>query len=184
MRHHQLQTLTETHGLWTNLLQNLHDSEIWIWLNGQQPRSHTMTMGDIHPPDRPIAIAPAPVRSTSESENTSNKADSMPYTCQTCTRRKVKCDKLTPICSTCSKAKLECTYQAPPPRKRKRKLSGDINERLAYYERILQQHGLLTESPSDNSPVIAEKSKPVQQSAQDQEPKRVGRLLSGHGTTR
>lgn len=143
-----------------------------------------MTMGDTPPPERPIAIAPAPVRSTSEGQTTSNKADSMSYTCQTCTRRKVKCDKLSPVCSTCSKAKLECTYQAPPPRKRKRKLSGDINERLAYYERILQQHGLLTESPSDNTSVTAENTKSVQQSAQDQEPKRVGRLLSGHGTTR
>ncbi|KAK3316892.1 putative C6 transcription factor [Apodospora peruviana] len=43
----------------------------------------------------------------------------MPYTCQTCTRRKVKCDKLTPTCSSCRRGKLECFYQAPRPRKRK-----------------------------------------------------------------
>lgn len=114
----------------------------------------------------------------------SSKPEPMPYTCQTCTRRKVKCDKLTPICSTCSKAKLDCTYQAPPPRKRKRKLSGDINERLAYYERLLHQHGLLAESPNNGTAIEAETAKPAPQSTQDSEPKRVGRLLSGDGTTR
>ncbi|KAM0718561.1 hypothetical protein Q7P37_005631 [Cladosporium fusiforme] len=72
---------------------------------------------------------------------------------------------------------------APPPRKRKRKLSGDINERLAYYERILHQHGLLADSP-DGTPVEAEKAKSASQVVQDREPKRVGRLLSGDGTTR
>ncbi|KAL1863573.1 hypothetical protein Plec18167_000667 [Paecilomyces lecythidis] len=67
----------------------------------------------------------------------------MPYTCQTCARRKVKCDKLAPTCSSCSKSKLECFYQEPAPQRRKRRLSEDAMERLARYERILRHHGLL-----------------------------------------
>lgn len=78
------------------------------------------------------------------------------YSCQTCARRKVKCDKIKPICSSCRSRELQCLYQAPPPRRRKRQLSsGDVDEKLARYERILLEHGLLPQgaetSPSPNS---------------------------------
>lgn len=109
----------------------------------------------------------------------------MPYACQTCTRRKVKCDKLSPTCTTCHKSKLECAYQAPPPRKRKRKMSGDLSQRLAYYERILQQHGLLTEGSESSAPTeISPPAPPPQSSNPWNEPDRNGKLLSGQGTTR
>lgn len=78
------------------------------------------------------------------------------YSCQTCAKRKVKCDKTKPTCSSCRSRELQCLYQAPPPRRRKRQLSsGDVDEKLARYERILSEHGLLPqgaqESPSPNS---------------------------------
>lgn len=66
------------------------------------------------------------------------------YSCQTCARRKVKCDKIEPSCSNCSSRGLQCLYQAPPPRRRKRQLSSDdVDEKLARYERILLENGLL-----------------------------------------
>ncbi|KAK0702333.1 fungal-specific transcription factor domain-containing protein [Lasiosphaeris hirsuta] len=101
-----------------------------------------MASSDVSNPERsrPIAIAPAP----SPTHLAAALNQPMPYTCQTCAKRKVKCDKAAPTCSTCRKAKLDCLYQAPAPRLRKRKLSNDsLVERLARYERILHQHGLL-----------------------------------------
>ncbi|KAH8892886.1 mitogen-activated protein kinase [Thozetella sp. PMI_491] len=111
----------------------------------------------------------------------------MPYTCQTCTRRKVKCDKAAPVCSTCRKGGLECLYQAPLPRMRKRKLSGDMAERLVRYERILQEHGLLP-GDADASPSAEEVlQEPI--SLRFLEPEattgaRAGKLLAGQGKSR
>jgi hypothetical protein len=141
-----------------------------------------------NPYARPIAIAPAHANGDVKTMKESQTPPlAMAYACQTCTRRKVKCDKLSPICSTCQKAKLECSYQAPPPRKRKRKTSGDLGERVAYYERILQQHGLLTDDPGSNAPNapkdISQSAPPQHQSTRN-DPERNGRLLSGGGTTR
>lgn len=137
--------------------------------------------------ERPIAIALAPDRvpsSTMGGGQSAVRSGSMSFACQTCTRRKVKCDKLMPICSTCLKAKLECSYQAPPPRKRKRKTSGDLHERLIRYERILEKHGLLTEDT--NNEILLEVTKPQEpaNSSTWNKPGRVGKLLSGEGSTR
>lgn len=75
------------------------------------------------------------------------------YNCLTCAKRKVKCDKTKPGCSSCASRGLQCVYQAPPPRRRKRQLSGgDVYEKLAQYERILSEHGLLPQD-SQISPV-------------------------------
>jgi len=65
-------------------------------------------------------------------------------------------------------------------------MSGDLNDKLAYYERILQQHGLLTGvTGSDIPSVEAPKSQQQPQSnGPHDEPNRVGKLLSGEGTTR
>ncbi|KAL3442316.1 fungal-specific transcription factor domain-containing protein [Aspergillus insuetus] len=74
----------------------------------------------------------------------------MSYTCQTCTRRKVKCDKVFPICSRCRKANLDCYYQ-PPRSRQKRPLSEDIIElraKLERYEHILRENGLLNAETS------------------------------------
>lgn len=92
-----------------------------------------------HP--RPVAIAIAP---GGEAHNGS--PPSMPHTCVTCAKRKVKCDKSGPPCSTCRKSRHECYYEAPAPRKRKRKAVDDVHERLEHYESLLKQHGLLKDS--------------------------------------
>ncbi|EXJ89221.1 hypothetical protein A1O3_02287 [Capronia epimyces CBS 606.96] len=93
----------------------------------------------------------------------------MAYACQPCVRRKVKCDRAIPICSSC-KQKFDCVYQAPPPRQPKRKRSETVYERLARYERTLQENGLL--SKADSTTVAAK------------ETMRSGKLLSGEGKAR
>ncbi|PNP51339.1 hypothetical protein THARTR1_07989 [Trichoderma harzianum] len=127
---------------------------------------------------RPVAIAPTPNKTPAEHGNDDLEAiRTMPYTCQQCVRRKVKCDKTLPSCSSCSKGEFECVYRAPdPPRKRKRKRNEDVHERLARYERILQERGLLSTVDS----------KQTHQSTQDPvSPARsTGELLSGDGKSR
>ncbi|KAK1082712.1 hypothetical protein LTR48_006804 [Friedmanniomyces endolithicus] len=97
----------------------------------------------------PIAIAPA-VNGQPRAQDVA--PGSMAFTCVTCTRRKVKCDKTGPPCSTCRKTRLQCHYEAPPPRKRKRRPTDDIHERLEHYEGLLRQHGILDQA-DDPSPV-------------------------------
>ncbi|KAF4637687.1 hypothetical protein G7Y89_g400 [Cudoniella acicularis] len=110
----------------------------------------------------------------------------MPYTCLSCAKRKVKCDKATPMCSRCRKGKLECFYQAPSSRRRKRRLSGDadINERLARYERILHQHGLLPQD-ADTLPSTEEiPQEPLPHHGNELEMSITGKLLAGQGKSR
>ncbi|KAJ5852712.1 uncharacterized protein N7529_012097 [Penicillium soppii] len=95
-----------------------------------------------------VPLAPAPVRAPSlDAVNCSFDTElttAMPFNCQSCVRKKVKCNRAVPKCASCSKAKLHCVYQSPPPRKRKRSRGEeDVHERLARYERILQNHNLL-----------------------------------------
>lgn len=131
-------------------------------------------------------IDPEPARafSTDPRANRDSLQRTMLYTCQACARRKVKCDKATPMCSSCRKGKLECFYQAPPPRRRKRNLSDDACERLAQYERILHQHGLLPEDAAA-SPSL-EKTPQESVSLHWDEPKmsRTGKLFAEQGKSR
>ncbi|KAJ5907818.1 hypothetical protein N7495_000500 [Penicillium taxi] len=95
-----------------------------------------------------VPLAPAPARASSlDAVNGSFDTDlttTMPFNCQSCVRKKVKCNRAVPKCASCSKAKLHCVYQSPPPRKRKRSRGEeDVHERLTRYERILQDHNLL-----------------------------------------
>ena len=105
---------------------------------------------------------------------------SMPYTCQTCAKRKVKCNKATPICSSCRKGNLECFYRAPLPRRRKRKLS----KRLARYERILGQHGLLPQDADTSPPIEETTEEPISLRFIEPETSRTGKLLAGQGKSR
>ena len=131
--------------------------------------------------DRPIAIAPLP---TSQDANGDVNPPTMLYACQACANRKIKCDKVSPICSSCRKGRIDCIYQAPPPRRRKRKLSGDGSDRLARYERILREHGLL---PQDDDTSLATET-PSQEPASlrflEPEGARTGKLLASQGKTR
>ncbi|KAI0160156.1 mitogen-activated protein kinase [Xylariaceae sp. FL1272] len=130
----------------------------------------------------------------------------MPYNCQPCVRRKVKCDRITPICTSCTRRKVSCYYQAPaPPRPRRRKPSAieDMNERLARYERILKEHGLLgtvesnpdTErtfvTPQDESTPGGSESRPgstrsgiVHEIKSPDGPQSEGKLLASDGRSR
>lgn len=119
----------------------------------------------------PVLIAPAPASNkptTTTTTTTTTTAKTtptpdrgpdspgppLPYACQPCVRRKVKCDRVFPTCSSCTKAKLECLYRppaAPRPRRRKRSPSSngedqDLRARLERYERTLHDNGLLSAS--------------------------------------
>ncbi|KAK4624663.1 Transcription factor vrtR1 [Fulvia fulva] len=82
---------------------------------------------------------------------------------------KVKCDKAIPTCFTCRRSKVDCVYQAPPPRRRKRKLIDDVTNRLEHYENLLLEHGILrkdaitttTSTPGDETSLSATKKSPI-----------------------
>lgn len=133
-----------------------------------------------------MASTPARFSQTTCGPNGDPTPHTMTYTCQSCAKRKVKCDKITPICSSCRKSKLECYYQAPPPpRRRRRRLSGDVEDgKLARYEKILYQHGLLprdTDTPSslDNIP-----PNPISVGHEEPGTSNTGRLIAGQGKSR
>lgn len=109
------------------------------------------------------------------------------YSCLTCARRKVKCDKTKPICSSCRSRGLQCLYQAPPPRRRKRRLSSeDTDEKLARYERILLEHGLLPRDTQTSPSTECAPQEPI--SLRFIEPhaetSRLGKVVIGHGGSR
>lgn len=110
-----------------------------------------------------------------------------PYSCQTCAKRKVKCDKIKPVCSSCGSRRLQCLYQVPLPRRRKRQLSsGDVYEKLAQYERILLEHGLLPQDPQTSPPLDYASREPVSLrfiEPQAETSKR-GKVVVGHGRSR
>ncbi|CAG8217212.1 unnamed protein product [Penicillium salamii] len=96
-----------------------------------------------------VPLAPAPTRApfldAVSGPVDADQMAAMRFNCQSCVRKKVKCDRAVPKCAGCSKYKLHCVYQPPPP-PRKRKRHGDeeeVHERVARYERILHNHGLL-----------------------------------------
>ncbi|KAF2725270.1 hypothetical protein K431DRAFT_281225 [Polychaeton citri CBS 116435] len=149
------------------------------------------------PKPYPVHIAPAPSDGNKERQNSSDPSDSMSFTCQTCTRRKVKCDKALPVCSACKKSKLECFYVEPPPRKKKRRNSTeDIHQRLSHYEQILKANGLMTSEGVVKSPNgHLGSSSTARSESQNESPnpmhtaesfklKSTGKLFAGKGKTR
>lgn len=105
----------------------------------------------------------------------------MPYTCQSCSRRKVKCDKTIPECLRCSKGKTECIYQAPPPRQsRKRKHVEEVYERLARYEKILKENSLLPDADMHSNSPTGTKDRVEEEEGNEN----TGRFLSGNGKSR
>ncbi|EAW19513.1 putative C6 transcription factor [Aspergillus fischeri NRRL 181] len=139
---------------------------------------------------RLVPIAPAPATASSVDVQNGSNADltTMRFNCQGCVRKKVKCDRVMPTCSSCSKAKLHCVYQAPLPRKRKRSQVEDVYERLARYERILQENNLLP-TASALTPCSKEMEASVVSTrdaspAPDMQPARSGKLLSADGKSR
>jgi hypothetical protein len=147
-----------------------------------------MATNDAERRDRPIAIAPAPangVSSTGAAGNANSPQSVMAYSCQTCAKRKVKCDKVTPRCSSCRRSKLECFYLAPPQRSRKRKLSDDVLERLARYERILHQYGLLdVDKPASLNETATPPQEPIFLHWNESELSKADKLLTDQGKSR
>lgn len=131
--------------------------------------------------ERLVNIAPAPADAR---PNGAIHQANMLYACQQCAHRKIKCDKASPVCASCRRGRHECIYQTPPPRRRKRKLSGDGGERLARYERILRQHDLLPEE--DDTTPSNEATPDVVPSLRylNSETSRTGKLLAGQGKSR
>ncbi|CAL5874986.1 uncharacterized protein PFLUO_LOCUS9289 [Penicillium psychrofluorescens] len=134
---------------------------------------------DLQKRSRPVAIAPVPPHRTGAID-----VALMPYACQTCAKRKVKCDKASPTCSGCRKGKLECLYRKSRPQYRKRKLSGDLCEKLARYEHILQQHGLLEAVASPSAGETPPSQELISLRWADPETARNGKLLVGQGKSR
>ncbi|KAH9837418.1 putative transcriptional regulatory protein [Teratosphaeria destructans] len=141
---------------------------------------YTHNLASTPVPPRPVAIAPASTNGKPAPASEASAVPTMNFTCVICARRKVKCDKTGPPCSTCKKSRLECFYEAPTPRKRKRKQADDVLDRLEQYERILKEHGLLEhgDSPSD----VASHHHQVYTPAAAHG--RTGKLLSGRGKSR
>lgn len=142
---------------------------------------------------QPVAIAPAPGKTPTADAGAGSIATpdpaTMRFNCQSCVRKKVKCDRALPVCSSCRKGKLECLYQAPPPRKRKRRHIEDVHQRLARYERILQANGLL--STASNSPPHSKESEtgdntrdPTPMRSSQSGPAKIGKLVSADGKSR
>lgn len=101
----------------------------------------------------PKNIAPMPAGNSPaiSPQNMEPARPVMPYACKTCSSRKVKCDKFSPKCSSCEKSALNCEYEAPPPRKKRKVRDPDpeVHAKLAEYERILGENGLLPNSGHD-----------------------------------
>jgi hypothetical protein len=139
-----------------------------------------------HTHDRPVAIAPAPPRNSTANLSTSGHSPptTMQYTCQACAKRKVKCNRAIPTCSSCYRSKLRCSYQAPLPRRQKRRFSSDVNEKLARYERILHQHGLLPEDADISSSITETPPEPLYIHRIGPETSRKGKIMASLGKSR
>ncbi|KAK4550292.1 hypothetical protein LTR36_003259 [Oleoguttula mirabilis] len=148
-------------------------------------------MAATHNPTTVPAPASEAAASTEHGTNGGLPQPSMPYTCQACAKRKIECDKLAPECSSCRKSKLACCYQAPPPPKRRRrtKLSDDAVDgwKLARYEKIMHQHGLLPKGPPGTPSTLAHSPREVgaiRSPCNEPETSRMGKLLVGQGKSR
>lgn len=129
---------------------------------------------------KPILIAPAIAGVNGRSPQAA-----VPYACQPCAKRKVKCNKTTPSCSGCRKAELECFYQAPIPRIRKRRLSNDTDvlAKLARYERVLKENGLL-DTPTLTSTGIIPTPDTISLHWNETETSKTESIMAGHGRSR
>ncbi|PYH81126.1 putative C6 transcription factor [Aspergillus uvarum CBS 121591] len=128
------------------------------------------------------AILPAPAGADPCSKAAPSSPTTMSYTCRTCVRRKVKCDRLTPRCSSCRRGNHECSYQVPFPPTRKRKASEDLADRVARYERILRQHGLLDADTQTRVSGIS--PDPISFHYTEPAASTTGRVLAAKGTSR
>ncbi|ATY63117.1 C6 transcription [Cordyceps militaris] len=124
-------------------------------------------------------IAPAPLDHKPLPQRT------MGYSCQPCGRRKVKCDKAAPTCAACRKTGAACVYEAPPPRGGKRLVTRDVLDRLARYERLLKEHGLLDAAGAEASgESAAPKDDPISIHWNASGGQESGAVIAGEGRSR
>lgn len=137
----------------------------------------------------------APVSATILSQDPPAVAEekaTMAYTCNTCTRRKVKCDKALPICGTCRGSSLECTYQAQASRKRRRVARDNSQDRLKLYETFLKERGFLdtdgtlkaTLADFQRGVAVSKASKTSDSAVDSSNSAPCGKLLADEGRTR
>nr|POE54373.1 transcription factor vrtr1 [Quercus suber] len=130
------------------------------------------------PVHRPQGGSPAAPGSHGSSEPNFTSTALAPHSCQTCARRKVKCDKTQPVCSSCRKSKLDCDYRKSSIGKRKRRLS-DAVKKLARYEQILLDHGLLATAKDATSSTHLRSAQGAQAPSLDQQSRaHPGRLIA------
>ncbi|KAJ5491346.1 hypothetical protein N7539_002913 [Penicillium diatomitis] len=140
----------------------------------------------VRPGNGLVPIAPTPVQADPlKCNETKSGKPAMSYSCQTCARRKVKCDKIGPVCSRCRKGGYPCSFEAPQPKPRKRKLD-EVLEKMAHYECLLKEHGLL-----DAGVGYQQKESPLTRNEKGSPPgpaspisSKTGRLLTGPGRSR
>ncbi|KAJ5153200.1 transcription factor vrtR1 [Penicillium canariense] len=133
----------------------------------------------------PIAPAPAVARLVNAPSGAATElTTTMPFNCQACVRKKIKCDRGVPVCSSCRKSKLQCVYKAPAPPRRKRRRSQTQHA----LERILPENPVpaaLSASASSTydaaTPVLRAQTPLAAPAAQPAKP---GKLLSGDGKSR
>ncbi|PPJ60123.1 hypothetical protein CBER1_03135 [Cercospora berteroae] len=89
-----------------------------------------------------------------------------------------------PTCSNCLKSGTDCVYTTPLPRRRKRRLSGDVSEKLAEYERILKQNGLFPASERRHSTPLDTQNTPVALRSARGATSQAGRLVTSTRSTR
>lgn len=102
--------------------------------------------------------------------------------------RKVKCDKTAPVCASCRRSRLDCVYKGPAPeRGSKRRAGDDVLKKLARYERILKEHGLLdVEGGGDGVASCLENPprEPISLHWNEPSSSRPGKLLTDNGGSR
>lgn len=96
----------------------------------------------------------------------------------------MRCDKAAPSCSSCRKSELECFYQAPLPRRRKRKLSNGADDKLLRYERILKEYGLLPPDQSTTAKGAELSQEPISLRHVDPISSKSGKLITDNGKSR
>lgn len=94
-------------------------------------------------PDDPAGMGPPQPWTTSAPASPSGSGPAHKQACILCAKRKVRCDRREP-CSNCIKAHTDCDYQAPAPRRRRRKRPADedLVSRLSRYEELMRKNNI------------------------------------------
>ncbi|KAJ6443395.1 DNA mismatch repair protein Msh2 [Purpureocillium lavendulum] len=136
----------------------------------------------------PIVPAPTVVRSGDMASGLgADDSAPMPFNCQACVRKKIKCDRHVRGCWSCRRSNLQCIYKAPPPRRRRRaqSLSRDGHDRSVPDGRAHRAPAdSIASTPSAHgatTPALHTQSSAPALAVESAKP---GKLLTGDGKTR